>query len=212
MSDIFDTRFEGKKVEIDDGLIQLGEDINLMVKDPAIRTVLVGAGWDVNAFSGRDMDVDLSLIMLDKTGQTRVDEDFVFYNQPEAFNGTVKHHGDSRSGAGDGDDEVITVDLHGVSYDIHKILLVISIYKGFEREQQLDQVRNGYVRIANADTKIELCRFDIDKIMDDHEECAVVIGELNREGPKWHFKPTADFVQGGLGDVARRYGLIINQE
>jgi tellurium resistance protein TerD len=212
MSDFFDTQYEGKKIEIDDGLVHLGQEIDLLAKDPTLKNVLVGAGWDINVFSGAILDMDLSLILLNKNGMTRVDEDFVFYNQPETLGGGIKHYGDSRSGAGDGDDEVIGINLHAVTFDIIKILIVVSIYKGYEREQHLSQIRNGYVRIANADTLHEVCRFQIDKVMEEREETAVVIAELEREGPKWNFKPTADFVAGGLGALAKRYGLMINQE
>ncbi len=212
MSDFFDTRYEGKKVEIDDGLVHLGQEIDLIGKDPTLKNVMLGAGWDVNIFGGVALDIDMSLILLNKNNLTRADEDFVFYNQKETLNGGIKHLGDSRTGAGDGDDEVIAIDLHSVTFDVFKILIVISIYKGYEREQHLSQVRNGYVRIANADTRHEVCRFEMDKIMEDHEETAIVIAELSRNGPKWIFKPSADFVTGGLGAVARRYGLVINQE
>jgi tellurium resistance protein TerD len=212
MSDIFDTRFEGKKVEIDDGLVFLGSDINLTGKDPTLKKIMIGAGWDVNAFGSDVLDVDLSVFLLDKTGLTRVDEDFVFYNHKETLDGGVRHGGDSRTGAGDGDDEVIAIDLHAVPFDVMKIQIVVSIYKGYEKEQHLEQVRNAYLRLVNNETKHELCRYQIDEVMRDHQETAVIIGALNREGPKWHFKPDAEFVEGGLGAVARRYGLIINQE
>lgn len=212
MSDIFDTRFEGKKVEIDDGLVAMGEDVNLTAKDPTLRRILIGAGWDLNVFGTDVLDVDLSIFLLDKTGQTRMDEDFVFYNQKEALGGGIKHGGDSRTGAGDGDDEVIAIDLQMVPFDVMKIQIVLSIYKGYEKEQHLEQVRNAYVRVVNADTRHELCRFQIDEVLNDHQETAVLIGALNREGPKWHFKPEAEFAPGGLGEIARRYGMIINQE
>ena len=210
--DIFDTRFEGKDVELDDNFVKLGDDVNLSAKDPTLRNVLIGAGWDLNAFNADALDLDLSLFLLNKNGMTRHDPDFIFYNQPDALEGAIKHHGDSRTGAGDGDDENITVDLQGVPFDVVQIMITMTIYKGYEKEQNLDMVRNAYVRIVNGDTKHELCRFALDKILEDNEDTGVVIGELNREGPKWHFKPTADFVPAGLGELARRYGCIINQE
>jgi tellurium resistance protein TerD len=93
-----------------------------------------------------------------------------------------------------------------------KVQIVVSIYKGFEKEQHLEQVRNAYIRVVNSETKHELCRYQIDEVLKDKQETAVIIGAINREGPKWHFKPDAEFVDGGLGAVARRYGIIINQE
>jgi tellurium resistance protein TerD len=210
--DIFDTRFEGKDIDLEDNFVSLGDDINLTAKDPSLRNVVIGAGWDLNAFNADALDLDLSLFLLDKNEQTRQDADFIFYNQPEALEGGIKHHGDSRTGAGDGDDENVTVDLQAVPFDVMRVVITITIYKGYEKEQNLDMVRNAYVRLVNADTNQELCRYKIDNILEDKEETGVIIGALNREGPKWHFKPEADFVPGGLGEIARGYGLIINQE
>ena len=211
-NDIFDTSFEGKDVELEDNKIGLGDDFNLTGRDPSLRNVLVGAGWDLNAFNADALDLDLSLFLLNKDKMTRVNEDFIFYNQPEAPEVGIKHNGDNRTGAGDGDDETISIDLQAVPFDILQILVVITIYRGFEKEQNLDMVRNAYVRVVNADTRHELCRYELDEVLDNRTESAVVVGSVNREGPKWHFKPDAEFVAGGLGEVARRYGLIINQE
>src|SRR5690242_8225841 len=133
MADIFDTRYEGKEVELSDGRVNVGDDVNLTAKDPTMHKLLVGAGWDLNAFNADALDLDISMFMIGKDDKTRVDEDFVFYNQIEAFDGGVRHGGDSRTGAGDGDDETISIDLHAVPFDILKIVFVLSIYKGEEK-------------------------------------------------------------------------------
>ena len=104
---------------------------------------------------------------------------------------------------------MITVDLQGVPFDIIKLVFVISIYKGDEKEQRLGQVRNGYLRLVNGDTLHELARYEMSPDMEDKEETAMIVATLNREGPKWHITPTAEFVAGGLATIAKRYGLII---
>src|SRR5690349_11201078 len=104
MVDILDTRFEGKEIELSDGRVSLGDDINLTAKDPSLNKLVIGVGWDLNAFNADALDLDFSLFMLNKDGVTRADEDFVFYNQPVCLDGGIKHGGDSRTGAGDGDD------------------------------------------------------------------------------------------------------------
>ena len=210
--DFFDTANEGKEVELEDNRVGVGDDINLSEKDPSLRNVMIGAGWDLNAFNADALDLDLSLFLLDRNNMTRMDADFIFYNQKDALEGAIKHHGDSRTGAGDGDDEQISVDLQAVPFDILRVLITVTIYKGYEKEQNLDMVRNAYVRIVNDDSKTELCRYELDDILDGKNETGIVVGALNREGPKWHFKPEAEFIPGGLGELARRYGMIINQE
>lgn len=212
MGDFFDTQFEGKAVVLDDGKVGPGDDVNLNAKDPGLRHILVGAGWNINAFDSDILDLDMSVFLLDRTGKTRIDEDFVFYNFRDTPDGGVKHLGDSRTGAGEGDDESIVIDTHVVSFEIMKILIVISIYKGYEKKQNLGMVRDAYVRIINPDTRHEICRYNLEKILEDRSETAIIVGALDREGPKWHFRPQAEFIEGGLGAAARRYGLIINQE
>lgn len=212
MTDIFDTRFEGKEIELGDNKILLGEDLNLTAKDPTLKKVHIGVGWDLNVFDSDVLDLDVSLFMVDKNGQTRVDEDFVFYNNMETLNGGVKHNGDSRTGAGKGDDESFTIDLHAVPFDIVQLLFSLTIYKGEEKEQRLGQVRNAYIRVLNAETMHEITRYEMDADLEDKEYTAMIVAVLNREGPKWHFRPVCEFVDGGMRTLAQRYGLIIMQQ
>lgn len=210
--DIFDTEFEGKDVELDDNRAELGEDINLFQIEPTLRTLNIGAGWDVNTFDSESMDLDISLFLLDRNQKTRVDADFIFYNQPEALDGGIKHGGDTRLGAGEGDDENIIVDLQAIPFDILQVPIVLSIYKGFEKGQKLESVRNAYVRILNNDSNRELVRFELKEVLHEKTETGAIVGWLNREGPKWHFKADVEYIPGGLGEIARRYDIIVNQE
>ena len=212
MSDIFDNQFEGKAVELNDNLAFLGDDINLTAKDPELTRVLVGTGWDLNAFDADTLDLDLSVFMIGKDGQTRVDEDFIFYNQPEDPERAIRHNGDSRTGAGDGDDESVSINLQTVSFEIMQILFTVSIYKGEEKAQNLGMVRNAYLRVANEATTHELVRYEMDQDLVNKTETAMVVAALSREGPKWHFKPVGEFVEGGLSAIAKRYGLNIIQQ
>lgn len=211
MNDIFDMPTDAN-VDVSGNFAVLGDDLNIIEKDPTLKRVLIGAGWDDNAFNADALDADLSLFLLDKNQMTRVDEDFVFYNQKETLEGAVRHHGDSRTGAGEGDDETVSIQLEGLPFDIMQIMIVISLYKGYEKEQNVDMLRNVYVRIVNEDTDEELVRYRLDPDMQEHDETAVIAAALNREGPKWHFKPLAECVAGGLGEIATRYGCVINQQ
>lgn len=211
MKDIFDTRFEGKTIELGDGKIGAGEDHNLMTKDPALRMIQIGMGWDVNVFEGAVLDLDVSVFLLGRDGQTRMDEDFVFYNNLAACDEAIKHNGDSLSGAGEGDDETISIDLHGVPLDVMQLAVALSIYKGEEKSQTLGMVRNAYLRILNRENRFELLRFELDPVLAEREETGAIIGFLNREGPKWHFHSAFKAVAGGLPEIARGYGLQIIQ-
>lgn len=211
MSDIFDYNESEAEIILEDNLVTKDEDINLTAKDPTMSKILLGAGWDLNAFDADALDLDVSLFLLDKDDMTRVDEDFVFYNNMSVLDGGVDHSGDSRTGAGDGDDEAIVLDLHKIPFDIVRIPIVISIYQGYEKEQNMGMVRNSYLRIVNHANAHEILRFKLDKELIDRPETAVICGELRREGPKWHFQAKIEFLAGGLGAFATRYGIIVQE-
>lgn len=212
MKDILDTSHEGKEVELKPNLVALGDDINITQMDPTIKNILIGVGWDVNNFSGENLDLDISLFMLNKDNETREDADFVYYNNPEAIEGHVRYHGDSRTGAGDGDDETLSINLESLPFEIVTLAFALTIYKGDEKGQNLGLVRNTYIRLVNKDTDHELLRYNMDEDFANRTETAVIVATIDREGPKWHFRPKNDFVEGGLPALVQRHGMIVGQQ
>ncbi|MCD8493991.1 MAG: TerD family protein [Alphaproteobacteria bacterium] len=211
--DILDTEFENAEIKISDNLVKPGDDINITEKDPALKKIMIGCGWDLNTFQGEDMDVDVSIFLLDKNEQTREDEDFIFYNSPEGCNGAVKHTGDNRTGAGDGDDETIMIDLLGLPFDVVRIAIVVSIYQGYEKDQSLSRVKNCFVRLVNADNEFEILRYELkEELRDQEHDFAMVAALIDREGPKWHFRPLLEFYKGGLAEIATKYGIVIMRQ
>lgn len=191
-------------------LVRPGEYADLLRKDPTLKRLTVGAGWDQRAIEDDDLDVDLSVFLLDKTGQTRVDEDFVFYNNTSGCDGAVRHLGDSRTGAGDGDDESILLDLHGIPFDVLRIAIGLTIYDEDFKGRNFSQIRNAYVRFVNRDDGLELVRMELDEqILGENN--AIYIGVLIREGPKWIFEALGKGSQTGLAVMARDFGLVIRE-
>ncbi len=209
MNDILDTSHEGREINLDGIKAQLGDDINLLEIEPTLKKLMVAVGWDSNAFSSDAVDIDVSVFLLDHKDQTRENTDFVFYNNPLALDGAIKHAGDNRTGAGDGDDESVHLDLHHIPFDVVKIVFALSIYRGEEKEQGLGLIRNSYIRLVNMDDDNELLRFELDDHFHNLEETGVVVGSVNREGPKWHFTPLRELHQKGLAPIATQYGLNI---
>jgi tellurium resistance protein TerD len=208
--DILDTEFEGKAVELSDNLVQAGDDINITAKDPTLKKIMIGCGWDLNTFQGEDMDLDVSVFLLNRQDQTREDEDFIFYNSPAGCNGSVRHTGDSRTGAGDGDDETVLIDLLGLPFDIVRIAIVLSIYQGYEKDQSLSRVKNCFVRLVNADNQLEIVRYELkEELRDQEHDFAMLTATIDREGPKWHFRPVLEFYKGGLAEIATKYGIVV---
>lgn len=196
------------KYVIEENLVNKGDYFDLRRKVPHLRSISIGSGWDVNLFEEKPLDVDLSCFILDKNGQTREDEDFVFYNNQNGCNGAVRHQGDSRTGAGDGDDESILIDLDSLPFDVVKLVFALTIYSAAEREQDFSQVRNLYMRIINTEDNNELFRY---KVTEDEfkGEYGIRVFELHREGPKWFFSATGEPIPGGLGAIAGQTGIII---
>lgn len=210
-NDIFDPTLDNVEVEISDNKISKGDEINLMEKDPTINNVLIGMGWILNAFDADTLDLDVSCFLLDRNGKTVLDEDFVFYNNLEARDGSVVHNGDNLTGAGDGDDESISIDLNGVPFEVTKIMFVMSIYKGEEKEQQMSSVRKPYIRLVNASDSLEMLRYDLAADMQaSNGETGMLVASLNREGPKWHFEAVGQLIEGGLAKIATDYDIIVH--
>ncbi|MEM8833767.1 MAG: TerD family protein [Pseudomonadota bacterium] len=187
--------------------IKVGEEINLTEKDPTLREVTIGVGWDLKAFESDPLDLDVSVFLLDKDDQTRIDEDFIFYHNLRDKDGAVSHQGDSRTGAGDGDDESINIDLTALSFDVLKISFVLSIYNLDFKDHDFSMVKNVYFRIVNENTESEIFRFELDEELTEHE--GLIIGHLERVGAEWIFHAVGQTVEGGLGAIAADYGIVV---
>ncbi|KUP05318.1 chemical-damaging agent resistance protein C [Bacillus coahuilensis m2-6] len=183
-----------------------GQKVDLTKTNPGLTKVLVGLGWDTNKYDGgNDFDLDASVFLLDASGKCASDKDFIFYNQREGGNGSVVHTGDNLTGAGDGDDEQVIVDLSNVPSTIQKIAFVITIHDGENRNQNFGQVSNAFVRVVNEQSNEELIRYDLGE--DFSIETAIVVGELYRHGGEWKFSAIGSGYQGGLAKIATDFGL-----
>lgn len=191
--------------------IKRGEYVDLKEKRPGLNGIVIGAGWDQRAFEEEPLDLDISLFFLNRDDMTREDGDFIFYNNAAAFEGAVRHNYDSRTGAGDGDDETINVELNGVPFDLLKVVVVLSIYDPDFEGHHFGKVKNVYMRIVDKSDGLELFRY---KLEDDlmSKGNALIIGTLIREGPKWIFEAnSSDTINGGLAKYATDYGIIVKE-
>lgn len=179
-----------------------GQSLSLAKAAPALTTVRVGLGWDVRAGVGAAFDLDASAILLGAGRRARSNDDFIFYNQLRHVSGSVTHQGDNRTGAGDGDDEQIVVDLTRVPADVENIIFPVSIH---EPGQNFGQVANAYVRIIDDSNGRELARYDLRE--DASAETAVVFAELHRENGQWEFRTLGQGNAGGLLGVATGFGV-----
>lgn len=171
-----------------------------------LSKVTVGLGWDCKRFDGgADFDLDASVFMTDASGKVTKDSNFIFYNNKTAPG--VEHMGDNRTGAGDGDDEVIKIDLNALESDVQKIAFTVTIDQADARRQNFGMVENSYIRVVDEATGTELIRYDLGE--DYSIETAVVVAELYRHGAEWKFNAIGSGFQGGLAALCNNYGLAV---
>ena len=183
-----------------------GQKVDLTKGNPGLKNVMVGLGWDVNAFdSGADFDLDAAAFMVDSKGKCPTEKEFVFYGNLEHPSGAIKHMGDNRTGDGEGDDEQIEVNLADIPANIEKIAFTATIYDAETRRQNFGQVSNAYIRLVNVETNEEIIRYDLGE--DFSIETAVVVGEIYRHNGEWKFNAIGSGFQGGLAALCGHYGI-----
>jgi tellurium resistance protein TerD len=174
-----------------------GGNVSLTKAAPGLTAVAVGLGWDVRSTTGVDFDLDASALGLAENHKILSDEYFVFFNNLKSPDGSIEHTGDNLTGEGEGDDEVINVDLANVPAQVTSIVFPVSIYDGDSRGQSFGQVRNAFNRVVNA----------ADLSEDASTETAMVFGELYRNGPEWKFRAIGQGYASGLAGIARDFGV-----
>lgn len=185
--------------------LQKGGNVNLSKEAPGLAKMVVGLGWDTRSTDGAPFDLDGTVFLLKADGKVRGDSDMVFYNNLKSTDGSVAHSGDNRTGVGDGDDESVMIDLSKVPADVDKIAVCVTIHEAEARKQNFGMVPKAFVRCINASGNTEIARFDLSE--DTSTESAMVFGEVYRAGGDWKFRAVGQGYKGGLGPLARNYGV-----
>jgi tellurium resistance protein TerD len=185
--------------------LEKGGNVSLSKAVPGLKKVRFGLGWDLRKTDGADFDLDASAFVLDGSGKVLSDQHFVFYNNPQDPSGAVAHKGDNRTGQGEGDDEVIEIELGPMPPNAAKVAFVVTIHEAEARKQNFGQVANAYIRALNAEGEQEIARYDLSE--DASTETTMVFGELYRHNDEWKFKAIGQGYAGGLAAVARDYGV-----
>ena len=170
-----------------------------------LSAVTVGLGWDVRTTTGADFDLDASALMVGSNGKILSDSHFVFFNNLTSPDGSVEHTGDNLTGEGEGDDEMIKVNLVSVPPEVDKIVVTVSIYDAEARQQSFGQVRNAFIRVVNQADNNELARYDLSE--DYSTETALVFGELYRNQAEWKFRAVGQGYASGLAGIAKDSGV-----
>lgn len=185
--------------------LQKGGNLSLSKVAPSLKKIAIGLGWDERVTDGTAFDLDATAFLLSKDGRVRGDHDVVFYNQLLHASGAVRHAGDNLTGSGDGDDEVVHVELPKVEADIEKIAFVVTIHDAEARRQNFGMVGNAFIRAVDEETGSEVVRFDLSE--EYSTETAMVMGELYRHNGEWKFKAVGQGYAGGLRALGSQYGV-----
>ncbi|MGK7922020.1 MAG: TerD family protein [Trichodesmium sp.] len=181
-----------------------GERLNLSKESPNLVQAGIGLGWDVNTTdTGSEFDLDASVFMLGDNGKIPTEKYFVFYNNLTSPDGSIKHSGDSRTGEGSGDDEVIEIDLQKVDSAIQEIIFVVTIHEADARRQNFGQVRNSFIRIYDISTGQEIAKYELEE--DFSRETALEFGRLYRKENDWRFQAVGQGYNSGLQGFVDKY-------
>lgn len=183
-----------------------------------LSTVTIGLGWDVRKKSGgffgkllgskeEEFDLDAIAFLLDKNGKVAdlgktvqtndgrnlslYQGDVIFFNSQRHPSGNIWLTGDNRTGAGDGDDEQIIVKLDSLDARYEKILFVVSIYQGRQRNQHFGGIENAFIRAVDNKGK-EIVKFNLSGDASYNNMCSLVFAEVYRKDGTWKFRALGD--------------------
>ena len=182
------------------GILNLNKNdiLDLTKKNPGLKKVSLGAGWDI-ANNGLDYDLDIAAFLLDSNNKFNTVSNIIFFNNKESQG--ISLAGDNRTGAGEGDDEVININLEEINPNIAKIVFVVTIHEAQAKRQTFGMVENSYVRLVDLENnKREICRFNLKE--NGSTATSVIFAELNRKGSVWQFKAI------GEGKIADLNGVL----
>lgn len=191
-------------------VLEKGARINLQKEAPGVSKFYLGLHWSENKFdTGHDFDADVSAFAL-SGGKLTDDRNFVFYNSTTTLDGKpctpcqgVVHSGDNRTGAAEGDDEVLIFDTSKIAPNIDEISIVVTIHDADARKQNFGQIRDIGVNIKELDTGKQLASFDLADAFS--TETAVQIGSLEKKDGTWRFVSVGAGYKRGLGDFVKAY-------
>lgn len=191
--------------------LKKGQKISLSKERTGLSKVMVGLGWDeakqskfrLFAPKQASIDCDASALVL-RNGHLASNDDIVYFKNLQHKTGTVIHMGDNLTGAGDGDDEQIGLDLARIPAEYDKIVIVVNIYQATARNQHFGMIKNAFIRITDASNHMEICRYNL---TDDYSGMkAMIFGEVYKHNGEWKFNAIGQGTQDdGLSQLANRF-------
>lgn len=196
-----------------------GQKIDLTKGRSSLSSVMVGLGWDPvekkksggflggllgGGGGGAEVDCDASVLLLDENGKLKAKQNLVYFGNKTSQDGSVVHSGDNLTGAGDGDDEVINVNLNAISPSIHRLVFVVNIYQAKQRKQDFGLIQNAFIRLVDNGTKEEIVHYNLSENY--AGKTSLYPGELYRHGSEWKFSAVGEGTSDlDIGSIANKY-------
>ncbi|MDE6036231.1 MAG: TerD family protein [Ruminococcus sp.] len=180
--------------------LQKGQKINLSKESGGLKRIMVGLGWDEvkqnsggflkNLFSApqQDIDCDASVILCGANGKIISNDSklsVVYFGNLRHPSGAIVHQGDNLTGAGEGDDEQIMIDISRLPSDIYKVVFTVNIYDATKRGQHFGMIENAFIRLVDMEKNQEICRFNLSENY--NNMTGLVVGEIYRKDNEWKF-------------------------
>ena len=181
--------------------LKKGTSLNLSKKEPELKKVLIGLGWEIP--KTQIVDLDASAFMLSTSGKMPSEAHFVFYNNLKSPDGAIQHTGDNRTGQGDDDDEIILANLSLIADTVVEVLIIASIHEADTRKHHFGLLQNAYIRLLDVETKREILRYDLDQEFGGSTD--VEFGRFRRENSEWHFVASGIPSTAGLQGYVDKY-------
>ena len=190
--------------------LQKGQKVSLSKERAGLSQVIIGLGWDEvqqkkGFFAPKPLPIDCDATAFVLQNGKLVDkEDIVYFGNLRHKSGTIQHMGDNLTGAGEGDDEQIIVDLARVPAQYDRIVIIVTIYQARERQQHFGMIRNAFIRLVDGRNQSEMCRYNL---TDDYSgRTAMIFGEVYRHNGEWKFNAIGQGTNdNSIGDVVNRY-------
>ena len=187
--------------------LQKNDILDLSKKDPSLKNILLGGGWDVAKKGffgfGADYDLDLIALLLGEDGKLIKSSKSVIYYNDKVGQG-IKLHGDKITGEGEGDDEKISISLDKLPIECKKVVFAVTIYDAVRRRQSFSKVKNAYVRLVNEDKgNEEICRYNLTE--DGGNNTGIIFAELFKENGNWQFKAIGKLLDATVSTLSQMY-------
>ena len=190
--------------------LQKGQKVSLSKEHAGLSKIVVGLGWDEverkrGFFAPKPQDIDCDAFALLLQNEKLADKnDIVYFGNLTHYTNSVKHMGDNLTGAGDGDDEQIVIDLNAVPEKYDRIVIAVNIYQAYQRNQHFGMIKNAFIRLVDARNGQEMCIYNLTE--DYSNKTAMLFGEVYRYNGEWKFNAVGQgTAEGSIGEFAQRY-------